>query len=402
MLSRKVVANGLYTVTRLLREIAMNAAGVADPAKAAASQTAQGFDIESHLFAILGPAVAVVAGIVIALLLVRVFRIWREKKTFSVRGIPPELELLRGPVLALIPAVFVGVVIRFISLPDGLIGLIKHILSLWIIGALAWLIVKLLHIVRRLIMSHYEVDVRDNLRARQIQTQLQVLERIAIFIVVVIAAAVMLMTFDQVRQVGVSILASAGVIGIVVGFAAQRSLGNLIAGIQIAITQPVRLDDVVVVEGEWGRIEEITLTYVVVRIWDQRRLVVPITYFIEKPFVNWTRTTAELLGTVYLYADYTIPVERVREELHRILEVSDLWDKRVWGLLVTNTTERAVELRAVMSTQDSSSAWNLRCHVREKLLEFLQKNFPDSLPRVRLEMDRTRSASDSSGERDPA
>ncbi len=402
MLSRKVVANGLYTVTRLLREIAMNAAGVADPAKAAASQTAQGFDIESHLFAILGPAAAVVAGIVIALLLVRVFRIWREKKTFSVRGIPPELELLRGPVLALIPAVFVGVVIRFISLPDGLIGLIKHILSLWIIGALAWLIVKLLHIVRRLIMSHYEVDVRDNLRARQIQTQLQVLERIAIFIVVVIAAAVMLMTFDQVRQVGVSILASAGVIGIVVGFAAQRSLGNLIAGIQIAITQPVRLDDVVVVEGEWGRIEEITLTYVVVRIWDQRRLVVPITYFIEKPFVNWTRTTAELLGTVYLYADYTIPVERVREELHRILEVSDLWDKRVWGLLVTNTTERAVELRAVMSTQDSSSAWNLRCHVREKLLEFLQKNFPDSLPRVRLEMDRTRSASDSSGERDPA
>ena len=402
MLSKKVVANGLYTVTRLLREIAMDAAGVADPAKAAAAQTAQGFDIESHLFAILGPAAAVVAGIVIALLLVRVLRIWREKKTFSVRGIPPELELLRCPVLALIPAVFVGVVIRFISLPDGLIGLIKHILSLWIIGALAWLIVKLLHIVRRLIMSHYEVDVRDNLRARQIQTQLQVLERIAIFIVVVIAAAVMLMTFDQVRQVGLSILASAGVIGIVVGFAAQRSLGNLIAGIQIAITQPVRLDDVVVVEGEWGRIEEITLTYVVVRIWDQRRLVVPITYFIEKPFVNWTRTTAELLGTVYLYADYTIPVERVREELHRILEVSDLWDKRVWGLLVTNTTERAVELRAVMSTQDSSSAWNLRCHVREKLLEFLQKNFPDSLPRVRLEMDRTRSASDSSGERDPA
>jgi small-conductance mechanosensitive channel len=198
----------------------------------------------------------------------------------------------------------------------------------------------------------------------------------------------MLMTFEQVRQVGVSILASAGIISIVVGFAAQRSLGNLIAGIQIAITQPIRLDDVVLVEGEWGRIEEITLTYVVVRIWDQRRLVLPINYFIEKPFQNWTRTTSELLGTVYLYADYTIPVERVRQELHRILQASDLWDKRVWGLLVTNTTEKTVELRALMSTEDSSSAWNLRCQVRESLLKFIQKNFAESLPRTRVEMER--------------
>jgi small-conductance mechanosensitive channel len=205
------------------------------------------------------------------------------------------------------------------------------------------------------------------------------------------------MTFDEVRRVGVSILASAGIVGIIVGFAAQRSLGNLIAGIQIAITQPMRLDDVVVVEGEWGRIEEITLTYVVVRIWDQRRLVVPITYFMERPFVNWTRTTAELLGTVYLYADYTIPVERVREELHRILEASDLWDRRAWGLVVTNTTEKSVEMRALMSTQDSSSAWSLRCHVREKLLEFLQKHFPHSLPMVRLKTEGEEGSNPSSG-----
>ena len=366
----------------------MTTSVVADSAAQAAAKSMEGFDIESHLFAILGPAVAVVAGIVIALILTRAFRHWKEKRTLSIKGIPPELDLLRGPVLALLPAVFVSVVIRFITLPEGLFDLLKHILSLWIIGALAWLVVKLLHIVHRLIMSHYEVEAKDNLRARQVQTQLQVLERIAIFIVVVVAAAAMLMTFDQVRQVGVSILASAGIIGIVVGFAAQRSLGNLIAGVQIAITQPIRLDDVVIVEGEWGRIEEITLTYVVVRIWDQRRLVVPINYFIEKSFQNWTRTTAELLGTVYIYADYTIPVEEVREELRRILEASELWDKRVWGLLVTNTTESTVELRALMSTQDSSSAWNLRCHVRERLLEFIQKKFPESLPRTRLELDR--------------
>jgi len=242
-------------------------------------------------------------------------------------------------------------------------------------------------VIRGLVMSHYEVDAKDNLRARRVQTQLQVLERIAIFIIAVFAASAMLMTFDQVRQVGVSILASAGLIGIIVGFAAQKSIGTLIAGIQIAITQPIRMDDVVIVEGEWGKIEEITLTYVVVRIWDQRRLVVPITYFIEKPFQNWTRTTAELLGTVYLYVDYNLPVERIREELQSILESTELWDRRTWGLVVTNTSEKTVELRALMSAADSSSAWNLRCRVREKLLEFIQNNFPESLPRMRLEIE---------------
>jgi small-conductance mechanosensitive channel len=347
----------------------------------------QQFDIDARLFALIGPAAAIVAGLVIGFVLVRLFRHWKERKTLSIRGIPPELEILRGPMLALLPAAFLSGIMRFVTLPQGLADVIKHILVLWIIGSLAWLAVKSVEIIRKVIMGHYEVRAKDNLRARQVQTQLQVLERIVIFIIVVLAAAAMLMTFDQVRQVGVSILASAGIVGIVVGFAAQRSLGNLIAGIQIAITQPIRLDDVVVVEGEWGKIEEITLTYVVVGIWDQRRLVVPITYFIEKPFQNWTRTTAQLLGTVYLYADYTIPVERVREELHRILEASDLWDRRAWGLVVTNTSERTVELRALMSAEDSPSAWNLRCLVREKLLEYLQKNFPASLPRVRVETD---------------
>ena len=198
----------------------------------------------------------------------------------------------------------------------------------------------------------------------------------------------MLMTFDRVRSLGAAILASAGIFGIVIGVAAQKTIGTFIAGFQIAITQPIRIDDVVVVENEWGRVEEITLTYVVIKIWDQRRLVVPITFFIEKPFQNWTRVSADLLGTVFIYVDYTIPVEAVREELRRILDKSHFWDKKVSGLEVTNTTERTVELRALVSAADSSNLWNLRCEVREKLIAFIQKNYPSSLPKLRAELEK--------------
>ena len=199
----------------------------------------------------------------------------------------------------------------------------------------------------------------------------------------------MLMTFSAVRQIGVSILASAGILGVVLGFAAQKTLGNLIAGIQIALAQPIRLDDAVVVENEWGWIEEITLTYVVVRIWDLRRLVLPISYFIEKPFQNWTRNSADILGSVFIYADYTVPVEEVRAELGRILKESPHWDKKVNVLQVTDATEHTVKLRALMSAADSPTAWNLRCETREKLLEFLQKKYPQSLPRTRVELQKS-------------
>jgi len=263
---------------------------------------------------------------------------------------------------------------------------IAHIMSLLLIGLVSWLLVKSIYVLEGYILRRFDVDVKDNLRARKIHTQFRVLKRIVIAVVIILAFGSFLMTFEKVRQLGTTILASAGIIGIVVGMAAQRTIATFIAGLQIAITQPIRVDDVVIVENEWGRIEEITLTYVVVRIWDLRRLVVPITHFIEKPFQNWTRVTADILGTVFLYVDYTVPVEAIRTELQRILKDSEFWDGKVCGLVVTNATERTVELRALMSAVDASTAWNLRCHVREKLIDFVQKNYPQALPKLRAEL----------------
>jgi small-conductance mechanosensitive channel len=212
------------------------------------------------------------------------------------------------------------------------------------------------------------------------------LRKVVIFIVAVLTLGIVLMTFDKVRQLGTSILASAGIAGIVIGFAAQRSIANLLAGLQLAFTGPINIDDVVIVEGEWGRIEEMTLTYVVVRIWDLRRLILPITYFIEKPFQNWTRVSADILGTVYLYVDYTVPVQAIREELERLLKNSEKWDGKVCSLQITDSKEQVVELRALMSAADASKAWELRCLIREQLISFVQKNYPESLPRMRAEI----------------
>jgi small-conductance mechanosensitive channel len=261
-----------------------------------------------------------------------------------------------------------------------------RIVTVLLIGFVSWLAIKTTFVLEDYVVSRFDVGTKDNLRARKIHTQLRVMKRIVIVIVGILALGTILMTFEQVRHLGKTILASAGIIGIVVGMAAQRTIGALIAGLQIAFTQPIRVDDVVIVENEWGRIEEITLTYVVVKIWDLRRLVVPITYFIEKPFQNWTRTTADILGSVYIYADYTVGIESIREQLHEILKNSEYWDGKVCVLQVTNASERTIELRALMSAADASTAWDLRCQVREKLVEFVQAKYPQALPKVRAEL----------------
>jgi small-conductance mechanosensitive channel len=263
---------------------------------------------------------------------------------------------------------------------------IQNGVSLLLIGVIAFLLLQFVNALSAFVINRNRMDVADNREARAIYTQVSVLKRIGGLIIVVFAIASMLMVFESVRQFGTAIIASAGVAGIIVGFAAQKSIATLLAGFQIALTQPIRIDDVVIVEGEWGRIEEITLTYVVVRIWDLRRLVLPITYFIEQPFQNWTRTSADLLGTVYLYLDYTVPMTELRAELSRILNASPLWDKKVQVLQITDTKERTIEVRALMSARDAGTAFDLRCEVREKLIDFLQRNYPQSLPRVRADM----------------
>jgi small-conductance mechanosensitive channel len=294
----------------------------------------------------------------------------------------------RRPAVVAAPLLAAFLVLPVLPLPQRLAAYLQHMLVLGLIATAAWLSLRMLDALVETLGTTYRVDVKDNLRARKIETQVQLLRRIAAVVVTLVAGSLMLMTFPSIRHIGITLFASAGIAGLVAGMAARSTLSNLLAGVQIALTEPIRIDDVVIVEGEWGWIEEIGTTYVVVRIWDLRRLVVPLSYFIEHPFQNWTRVTADLLGTVYVYADYTVPVDEVRAELHRILQASGMWDGKVWGLQVTDANERTVQLRALMSAPDSGSAWDLRCHVREKLIGFLQQRYPRSLPQVRAELGR--------------
>lgn len=327
---------------------------------------------------------AVLAALVLHYLLFRMLdRLARGTQTIVDDSL---VKHLRRPSRFIIPILAVTFLLPFLTVPPRFLIFLQQTFSLLLIISVAWLFIKLVYVLEDLVLNQYSMDIKDNLEARRVHTQIQILKKVVIVVVGVLALAAALMTFEKVRQLGTTLLASAGIVGIIVGLAAQKSISTLFAGIQMAITQPIRIDDVVIVENEWGRIEEITLTYVVVRIWDLRRLIVPITYFLEKPFQNWTRISAELLGTVFFYVDYAVPVDEVRAELKRILESSPLWDKQVCSLLVTNATERTLELRALMSAADSSSAWDLRCEVREKLIGFIRRNYPDGLPKVRAEL----------------
>ncbi|MBX3610943.1 MAG: mechanosensitive ion channel [Hydrogenophaga sp.] len=258
--------------------------------------------------------------------------------------------------------------------------------TLLVIGCLTWLASNAVCGVASGVIDANPTSVADNLQARRIQTQTRVLARTLQGLVVLIGVSLMLMTFPHVRQLGTSLLASAGLVGLVAGFAARPVLGNLIAGLQIGLSQPIRLDDVVIVENEWGVIEEITGTYVVVRIWDQRRLIVPLQYWVEKPFQNWTRSTAELIGTVFLWVDYRMPLAPLREELQRICAASEHWDKRFSLLQVTEAGPSAMQLRCLVTSASAPAGWDLRCEVREQLLAFMQREYPQYLPRQRAEL----------------
>lgn len=295
------------------------------------------------------------------------------------------VKSLSGPIKLLAPTLLVRIAVGAVTLPDSVVVGLGHALTIIVICGVGWVAVRALTILEGAIYERSNAQTGDDSNARTIRTQVQALRNVAVFVVITVTISSALMTFDTVRQLGAGLLASAGLAGIVVGFAAQRSLGTLVAGIQIALAQPVRVDDVVVVEGEWGRVEEITLTYVVIRIWDLRRLIVPITYFIEKPFQNWTRTSTELLGTVELQLDYCIPIEDLRAELERIVRASPNWDQKTAKIQITATGERTMTVRPLVSASDASQLWDLRCEVREKLIDFVHRRYPAGLPRQRTD-----------------
>ncbi len=291
------------------------------------------------------------------------------------------------PTLWLIPLLALQTV--WTSAPDDLmlIEAVRRLNGMLVVAAFTWLALSSVKAVGEAVAIRNPLDIEDNLQARRIQPQVRVLVRCLNVLVLFFGTGLILMSFPPVRQIGASLLASAGLAGLAAGFAAKPVLGNLIAGLQIAISQPIRLDDVVIVEGEWGRIEEISGTYVVLKIWDERRMVIPLQYFIETPFQNWTRSTSSLIGSVFLWVDYALPLEELREEAERICkDIPHLWDGRVCVLQVTDTTDKAMQLRVLLSSTDSSRSWDARCHMRERLISFVAKQYPQCLPQLRAEM----------------
>src|SRR5580704_8383678 len=334
---------------------------------------------------------AILLGAAIAAALIAHFALFRLLQLFARRKAAVlDQSLIRhgqGPSRWIFPLLAALVVLPGLPLPKILMSALEHITGLGLIAAVAWLVILFVDVTSDVLTGRYRIDVADNLVARRIHTQFQMLRRVVFVLVAVVTLSIMLMTFPAIKHIGVSILASAGLATLVVGMAMKETLSNLIAGVQIAFAQPFRLEDAVVVEGEWGWIEEIGTMYVVVRIWDLRRLILPLSYFLNHPFQNWTRSNANLLGSCFVFTDYTAPVDAIREELRRVCQSTPLWNGKVCVLQVSDCSERTMQLRALMDARNSSDAWDLRCLVREKLIDFLQRNYPQCLPRVRGQFD---------------
>ncbi|HEY0395932.1 MAG TPA: mechanosensitive ion channel domain-containing protein [Candidatus Elarobacter sp.] len=284
------------------------------------------------------------------------------------------------PAAYIFPLVAILVTMQFLDLPAGWVRTATHVSGLFAIAAVGWTLIALIRMWGDIVVARHRVDVADNLLARQLGTRVDILSRVGVTVVVIVTAGMILMTFPPIRALGTTLLASAGLAGIVVGLAARPLFENLVAGIQLALTQPIRIDDVVIVEKQFGRVEEIHSTYVVVRLWDLRRMVVPLTYFINTPFENWTRRTANLVGDVVFFADYGVDVDAIRAALPKILERTPLWDRQVQTVQVVDTTEKSVKIRALVSAPDSATLFDLRCFVREALVAYLRDEQPQALP----------------------
>lgn len=295
------------------------------------------------------------------------------------------LELFKIPILCLVYWLLLEIFSRYFLNELSFYTHLLHVNKLILIGAVTWFALQFFKAVALYLKGKLNIDEADNLQARKNLTQINVFKSIINTIVIILSFSAALLTFDQARTIGISLITSAGIIGIIVGFAAQKSIGMILAGIQLAITQPIRIDDVVIVEGEWGRIEEISLTYVVVKIWDERRLVVPVNHFLEKPFQNWTRNSADIIGTLFIYVDFSFPVDELRSHLTSLLTANTNWDGRVANIQVTNVTSHDKELRIMVSSSDASKNWDLRVMLREQLICYIVAHFPNSLAKIRVE-----------------
>lgn len=334
-----------------------------------------------------GPLLAASVAVVGALI---VHRIGRSVLLRVFRAAPLLAQVIRRcdrPMRLVLPLLALQVV--FQGVPDDLAGIVRvrHFSGLLFIASLTWLAIAALRGLAEGVMAAHPVLMDDNLEARRIHTQTRVLSRTGMGVVFITGVAFALMTFPGARQVGASLLASAGVVGLVAGIAAKSVFSNLIAGLQIALAQPLRIDDVLIVQGEWGRVEEITGTYVVLAIWDQRRLIIPLQWFIENPFQNWTRTSADILGTVFIWVDYTLPLDPLRVEAQRVCETLSEWDGRLCKVEITDANERGMQVRILVSAASSGLAWDLRCKLREALIAFVAREYPDALPRLRAQME---------------
>lgn len=327
--------------------------------------------------------IAILIGMFLSYIIRKVFVLFSKYiLTFLIGSI---IRHLQGPVNILLPVLSLDFALNFLVIDTKYQIILNKTLEIALTVIFAFILVRVIKVMEDYFYHKYDLKKADNLKERKIRTQLQFIRKFALSLIVIITIAIILLSFESMRKIGAGLLTGVGIGGIIIGFAAQKSLGNLLAGLQIAFTQPIRIDDVVIVEGEWGRIEEITMTYVVVNIWDQRRLILPITYFVEKPFQNWTRVSSEILGTVFLNLDYMAPVEKLREELTSLLNQTPLWDKRVNVVQVTDNKQDTIEIRFLMSARSSGEAFDLRCLVREHMIKFLRENYPESLPKIRLE-----------------
>ncbi len=336
------------------------------------------------------PLTATVVGVLAALLLRTALRGLARRRASHVAA-----SLARHttrPLLLLLPVVLARVVQPWLRLEPSLVPVLRHTGTLLLILAFGWLLVSLVWVLAESLRERALAGAGDETRGRRTITRVGILSRVLTAAILVLTAAAMVATFEGGRAIGASIFASAGIAALVLGIAARPAVENVIAGLRVAFTEPIHLGDVVVVEGEWGRVEEITGAYVVVRLWDRRRLIVPLAHFLEKPFQNWTRSGTDLLAQVTIEVDYSTPVDEVRAEAGRIVTASKLWDKEFWNLQVTEAGERTMRLRILASAANADHAWDLRCEIREKLIAFLQEHHPGALPKMRATLEGTSAA----------